>query len=166
MAKQKNKKVNNPQEKQMNSVYLSDLSKTMEARVSEFYTRTYLKYCKKRDNADSKFIELCLGLELFHECVKNLDAVLLGETPFSCRKIDKKAFMKNFTRKERYIANRAIKLFENAEIENNNEIEELQKAQTTFSRLLLSIWQTFKDCSTIISFACGTNGFSMLFKGL
>ena len=166
MAKKKKEKTKKLQEKQVYPVYVSDLSKTLEERVTEFYTRIYLMYCQNRDNTDSQLKKFCLGLDFFHECVKNLDSVLLGETPFSCRKINKDAFLKNFSRKERPIVNKAIDLFENAEIENNSEKEKLQQSQTILSRLLSSLWQTFKDCSAIVSFALATNGLGMLFEAL
>ena len=162
----KNKKKTIPQKKQLRSIYVSDLSRSMEERIKNFYENAYSNYCLERKNIHSWIQQFCLGLEFFHECVENLNPVLLGITPFSFRKIDKKAYIKNFTRKERYIANKALKLLEDAEIENKKEIKNLSQHQTILSRLLNSLWQAFKDCSAIISFACGTNGLNMLFEAL
>lgn len=162
----KKKKFSSSNKKEFYPFYVSDLQKSIQERANKFYSLTYPNYKEKREATTSSLLHFCYGLEFFHEWVKNIEPILLGTTPFSLSKIDEKEFLKNFTKREKPIAKKMLYLIKDSEEQNKKEKEILSQYQTPISMLLNTIWQTIKDCGSIVSFFLFPNKFELLFEAL
>ena len=147
MSKKRNKK-QLPQKKQTYSVYESDINKSLISRLYEIYAVAYMNYCNKMANNPPLILQFSLELEFYHDCIKEIENILEG-TPFSCHKVNYQKYMKNFNRKEKAVANKAFKIFIEAENDNNADKERFKQSQMLLSRLLSSIWALFEDFAYI-----------------
>lgn len=145
-------------EKEFQSFYDDLSTKTLYERVLKFYDEKFVKFQTDYKNETRLFKRICMILIFFHICVDNLEPVVLGIIPFSTKYINKKAFLKNFTRKEQYVVKKALVLMEKAERDVETAKTDRVKQPENIFGLLALLWQAIMDIMRIIAFISPAKG--------